>query len=373
MDYLVTGGMGFIGRHTIAALKTAHPDAEIVCLDNLSLSEEADLGVEFVKGDVRDATLVDHLVGTCQRGIIHLAADSRVLPSLADPMRVLDSTGSNVVGTANILAAIAWYGRKPGFVYAGSSTAYGDSVVPQCEDDLPDVQSPYSATKLAGELLVRSFVVTFGIKATVLRYFQVYGPGQPTTSAYALVTGIFLRQFAAGEPLTIEGDGSQSRDFVHVADVARANAAALDCDSRGLPLNIGSGDAHSIQELADLVSPNQVYLPPRRIDLQATRADITQARQVLGWSPRISLRDGISKMLSKVQAGKELEMAMTSYYAGGAEVPAPGGDYTAPTPHAAKAAHDIYEAPTSMPDTNPAPPMAAGLDAIDGLGEARPV
>lgn len=296
MDYLVTGGMGFIGRHTIVALQAAHPDAEIVCLDNLSLSEEADLGVEFIKGDVRNQLLVSDLVGKCQRGIIHLAADSRVLPSLADPTLVLDSAGSNVLGTANILSAIAKDRRRLGFVYAGSSTAYGNNPCPQTETDLPSVQSPYSATKLAGEELIRSFAVTFGIQATVLRYFQVYGPGQPTTGAYALVTGIFLRQFAAGEPLTIEGDGSQSRDFVHVTDVARANLLALGNDSEGLPINIGSGTTMSIKALADFISLNQTFLPPRRIDLNATQADISRAKDVLGWEPAISFTHGMGEM-----------------------------------------------------------------------------
>lgn len=309
MDYLVTGGMGFIGRHTIATLKATYPDAEIVCLDNLSLSEEADLGVEFIKGDIRNQLLVSDLVGKCRRGIIHLAADSRVLPSLADPALVLDSAGSNVLGTANVLAAIAKDRRKLGFVYAGSSTAYGNAVhdvvtydngsqARQTEQDLPSVQSPYSATKLAGEMLVRSFAVTFGIQATVLRYFQVYGPGQPTTGAYALVTGIFLRQFAAGESLTIEGDGSQSRDFVHVTDVARANVMALDKDSEGLPINIGSGETHSIKWLADFISPNQMHLPARAIDLKSTHAEIWRANQILGWEPTISIRRGIAEMIT---------------------------------------------------------------------------
>lgn len=296
MDYLVTGGMGFIGRHTITALKAAHPSAEIVCLDNLSLSEEADLGVEFIKGDVRDLSLVSDLVGRCERGVVHLAADSRVLPSLEDPALVSDSAASNVLGTANVLAAVAKNPRRIGLAYAGSSTAYGNTPVPQTESDLPDIQSPYSATKLAGELLVRSFVVTFGIRATVLRYFQVYGPGQPRTGAYALVTGIFLRQYKAGEPLTIEGDGSQSRDFVHVSDVAYANVAAVDGDSEGLPVNIGSGETYSIKELADMISPEQVFLPPRRIDLKATHANIDRAKEVLAWVPTIGLLSGMAEM-----------------------------------------------------------------------------
>lgn len=297
MDYLVTGGMGFIGRHTIAALKATYPGADIVCLDNLSLSEEADLGVPFIHGDVRDADMVNHLVGRCKRGIIHLAADSRVLPSLADPSLVIDSAGSNVIGTANILSALAKQEHRPAFAYAGSSTAYGNNPCPQLETDLPAVQSPYSATKLCGELLIRSFVVTFNISATTLRYFQVYGPGQPTTGAYALVTGIFLRQYKAGEPLTIEGDGSQSRDFVHVTDVARANVQALRKNSQGLPINIGSGETHTIKELADLISPDQKHLPPRPIDLKATHADITLAKNFLNWEPTVTFHDGITAMM----------------------------------------------------------------------------
>lgn len=296
-DILVTGGMGFIGRHTIAALKAHYPDAKIVCLDNLSLSDYIDQGVPFVEGDVRSRDLVANLVGRCRRGVIHLAADSRVLPSLTDPSKVVDSAATNVGGTVNVLTAVAANPHLK-LVYAGSSTAYGAQPVPQRESDLPDVQSPYSATKLAGELLVRSFVVTFGIKATVLRYFQVYGPGQPTTGPYALVTGVFLRQRQAGEPLTIEGDGSQSRDFVHVTDVAAANVAALEADTDGLAINVGTGKVHTVQELANLMSPNQTYLPPRRIDLQSTQADVQRAHDMLGWAAQVSFVDGINEMSS---------------------------------------------------------------------------
>lgn len=298
MDYLVTGGMGFIGRHTVKALQERHPDAQITVVDNLSLSTQThfDGNVRFIRDDVRNQSLMDYLVGKCRRGVIHLAADSRVLPSLSDPALVCDSAQSNVIGTANILVALAKKQSPIGFVYAGSSTAYGNNPVPQREGDLPSVQSPYSATKLAGELLIQSFVVTFGIQATVLRYFQVYGPGQPTTGAYALVTGVFLRQYKAGEPLTVEGDGSQSRDFVHVTDVARANVMALERPGSGLPINIGSGETHTIQELADLISDNQVRRPARRIDLKATQADITLAKDLLHWTPRITFHDGVADM-----------------------------------------------------------------------------
>jgi UDP-glucose 4-epimerase len=210
----------------------------------------------------------------------------------------LDSSQTNVTGTANILVAIAKDNKELNLVYAGSSTAYGEVPVPHTEVKLPSIQSPYSATKLAGEHLVRSFSVTFGVKATTFRYFQVYGPGQPTSGAYALVTGIFLKQYKEGLPLTIEGDGSQTRDFVHVRDVAKANVLGLKHNSFGLPINIGSGKSCSIKELADMISPNQVHLPPRRIDLRDTLANTNLAENLLGWKAKENLMTAINEMKS---------------------------------------------------------------------------
>ena len=299
MAYLVTGGMGFIGWHTINELSKRHPTERIICLDNLSLSDEKKLpsNVEFVNGDVRNLDLVETLVKDCRHGIIHLAADSRVLPSIQDPTLISDSIDTNIKGTANLLISMAKVGRWLPFVYAGSSTAYGDHGSPQNEDMLPRVQSPYSATKLSGEILIRSFVVTFGARATVLRYFQVYGPNQPSSGPYALVTGIFLRQAKEGSPLTIEGNGQQTRDFVHVRDVANANVMALSINSKGNPINIGTGISHSIKQLADLISERQVYVPARKIDLPGTCAVTTKAKNELGWVAKITLEEGIEEMM----------------------------------------------------------------------------
>jgi UDP-glucose 4-epimerase len=145
--------------------------------------------------------------------------------------------------------------------------------------------------------MIRSYVVTFGLWATTLRYFQVYGPGQPSEGSYALVTGIFLKQAKEGKPLTIEGDGSQSRDFVHVLDVARANVAALKIDAKGEPINIGTGKSHTVKNLADMLSPNQVFLPPRKIDLPATQSTIQRAKDLLSWHSTISLEEGMKQLL----------------------------------------------------------------------------
>ena len=298
MAILVTGGAGFIGGHTLQALQREFPSTQIICIDNLSTGQEENIpnGVEFVKGDICDYPIVNELVKNSLDGIIHLAADSRVLPSLKSPELAKKSLENNLLGTLNILTAILSTGKRIPLVYAGSSTAYGDHPVPQSENLLPRVQSPYSSGKLCCELMIRSYVVTFGIHATVLRYFQVYGPGQPSEGSYALVTGIFLRQALEGAALTIEGDGSQSRDFVHVHDVARANVAALKVDSNGQPINIGTGVSHSVKDLANLLSSNHVYLPPRRVDLPATQATIEKANYLLGWNSSISLDQGINQM-----------------------------------------------------------------------------
>jgi nucleoside-diphosphate-sugar epimerase len=299
MGILVTGGAGFIGSHTLRKLQEEFPGTPIRCLDNLSTGSEKVVpkGIEFINGDVCDTKIVDDLVSESLDGVIHLAADSRVLPSLKSPELARKSLENNLSGTLNVLTSILKTKKRIPLVYAGSSTAYGDHAAPQSEDLLPRVQSPYSAGKLAGELMIRSFVVTFNIHATVLRYFQVYGPGQPSEGSYALVTGIFLKQALEGKPLTIEGDGSQSRDFVHVFDVARANVAALHIDSEGLPINIGTGTSHSVKELANLLSPNQTFLPPRKIDLPATLSTTDKARELLNWEASITLKDGMQALM----------------------------------------------------------------------------
>jgi nucleoside-diphosphate-sugar epimerase len=299
MGILVTGGAGFIGGHTLHQLQREYPNVQIRCLDDLSTGSRENIpeGVDFIHGDVSDPSILSELIADSLDGVIHLAADSRVLPSLKSPELAKKSLESNLNGTLNVLTSILKTGKRIPLVYAGSSTAYGDHQSPQGEELLPRVQSPYSAGKLSGELMIRSYVVTFGLWATTLRYFQVYGPGQPSEGSYALVTGIFLKQANEGKPLTIEGDGSQSRDFVHVIDVARANVAALKIDGKGEPINIGTGKSHTVKNLADMLSPNQVFLPARKIDLPATQSTTQRAKDLLSWESSITLENGIKQLL----------------------------------------------------------------------------
>jgi UDP-glucose 4-epimerase len=149
------------------------------------------------------------------------------------------------------------------------------------------------------------FDKAFNTAGVVLRYFNVYGPRQPRSGAYALVLGIFLERWARGEPLVIHGDGSQRRDFVHVDDVVRANLLAFESDRRGAIFNVGTGDTISIKELADIISPNQLHEARRKGDAEVTLADITRIRAELGWEPTVPIVEGIRAMMARVEAGLE--------------------------------------------------------------------
>lgn len=296
---LVTGGAGFIGSHTVDLLIASGYD--VVVLDDLSqgISQRVNPIARLVEGSILDRDLVRELVRGCS-STIHLAADSRVLPSLGSVNTAVAGFETNALGTAYVAEAVLETGDLGHrLVYAGSSTYYGNQPTPQREDLGPDMLSPYAAGKAAGEHLVTSLHRSAGLKATILRYFQVYGPGQPESGAYALVTGVFLRQHRNGQALTIEGTGSQTRDFIHVNDVARANVAALSDGAHLGPYNIGSGVETSIHSLAELFGGPVEYRPPRRIDLNGTRADIARAVAELCWRPEIQIRDGIEEMLGE--------------------------------------------------------------------------
>jgi UDP-glucose 4-epimerase len=247
---------------------------------------------EFIQGDIRD-------IEACQRAaegmqaVLHCAAMSRSGPSQEN----LDfCTQANIAGTQNMLLAARDAGVKR-FIYSGSSTYYGSRTPPHRESDPPDFLNIYGLTKRVGEQYCLLFDQGFGLPCIVLRYFNVYGPRQPETGAYALVLGIFLRRAAEGKTLEIHGDGQQRRDFVHVRDVVAANIAALSSTLRGEVFNVGSGTNISVQELADMISPDQVHTEGRKGDSAATLADIAKIKAALGWSPRVSFLDGLKELM----------------------------------------------------------------------------
>jgi len=289
---LVTGGAGFIGSHLCEGLlRCGH---QVRVLDNLAYGRRdfVPAEAEFVQGDIRD-------LGTCRRvaegmdGIFHCAAMSRSGPSQD---QIDTCTQSNITGTQNMLLAARDAGVRR-FIYSGSSTYYGNRTVPHRESDPPDLLNIYGLTKKVGEDYCLLFDKTSDLACVVLRYFNVYGPRQPETGAYALLLGIFLDRLAQNQALEIHGNGTQRRDFIHVRDVVAANIAAYESSVRGEVFNVGSGTSFSVKQLADLISSNQIVTEARRGDAMATLADISKIKAALGWEPKISFEDGLKELL----------------------------------------------------------------------------
>jgi nucleoside-diphosphate-sugar epimerase len=289
---LVTGGSGFIGSHLVDKLLTLK--YRVTVLDNLETGNIQYLDLSHANltvflGDVTDRAAVRSALSEVT-AVFHLAAASKVLPSLKDPVMATFNVDQNAIGTAILLEQIATlnieHQRKiKKTIYAASSTYYGNQQLPYSEELLFKPSSPYAAAKYMGELLMETYDKVFDVPAVSLRFFMVYGPRQPETGAYAIVTGKFAKQRRAQQPLTIEGDGNQFRDFVHVADVVDACILALQTpEVRGTVINVGSGEGKSVKNLADLVwKDNQVHLPPRSHDLKGTLANTCRAKRELGF------------------------------------------------------------------------------------------
>lgn len=248
---LVTGGAGFIGSALVELLLQLNYTVRV--LDNLVTGNRAYLdgtqpGLTLWQGDVRNRHDCDMAVhGTY--AVFHLAAMSKVRPSMGDPAMSDFCIDNNVVGTLNmLLSTLTLNETTRKFVYAASSTAYGSNAAPQSELLLPDLQTPYAVSKYQGELLVNMFQRVYSLPTISTRFFMVYGPRQPAEGAYAIVTGKFIEQAQNNEALTIEGDGEQSRDFVHVRDVARALVLAMQSKTAGVTVNVGTGTSYTVNE-----------------------------------------------------------------------------------------------------------------------------
>jgi nucleoside-diphosphate-sugar epimerase len=210
----------------------------------------------------------------------------------------------NVVGTLNVLVA-ARDAKVRRVVYSGSSSVYGNQErLPLREDMAPNPPNPYALQKLSGEIYTRLFHQLYGMQTLTLRYFNVYGPRMADEGAYVTVISVFLRAKKASKPLTIQGDGEQSRDFTHVSDVVRANLLAMECGvADGRAINIGAGNRVTINEVAKQIGGPTTTLPPRPGDARHTLADISGARQLLGWSPRMNFESGLGELLEAAARG----------------------------------------------------------------------
>jgi len=303
MRVLVTGGAGFIGSHTVDRFLA--DGFEVVVLDDLRSGRLENINqhvgernFRFVRGDVRDSCLVRELVSDVD-AVVHLAALISVPESIRDPVLTNDV---NVNGTLNLLKASVDFGVKR-FVYASSCAVYGNAESLPIKEDCPArPESPYGVSKLVAENYVRTYHEDFGLETVCLRYFNVYGPRQ-VYSDYSGVITQFMSRLAKDLPLVVFGDGEQTRDFVHVQDVAEANMLALKNGGiAGETFNIGTGVATTVNQLANMLLEvtNKTHLKimhskPRKGDIKHSVADISKARRKLHFNPKMSLKDGLEE------------------------------------------------------------------------------
>lgn len=300
MTTLITGGCGFIGRHLTSALLAA--GEKVIVLDDLSTGSKDALpqGAELVIGDITTTDIFDALVAQADR-VYHLAAIASVERSRTDWYR---AHTVNIGGTVNLFHAIAKSGKKLPVVYASSAAIYGDSdALPLAETTPAKPLSAYGADKYACEVHGKIAAELHGIPNAAMRFFNVYGPGQDPKSPYSGVISIFMDKARKGDPMTIFGDGSQSRDFVFVADVVRALRAAMEAaqlDGAGHEVfNVGTGKAITIQELARTIislggdRSELLFGPPREGEILHSYCDNRLAEKKLGFLPNTELVDGL--------------------------------------------------------------------------------
>src|SRR5205823_1119334 len=227
------------------------------------------------------------------------AAMPRVPRSIEDPV---GTHAVNVTGALRVMKAAVDAGVRR-VVYSSSSSVYGDQpTLPLTEDMPPNPLNPYACQKLMSEIYARNFAHIFGLETVCLRYFNVYGPRQVTEGAYRLVVGIFMDQRRQGKPLTIHGDGEQTRDFTWVGDVVRANILAGESQvvGKGEPINVGAGSEVTVNQIAELIGGPVVHVAPRSFDARRTRAGIQRARELLDWEPRVQIDEGIRRIMERV-------------------------------------------------------------------------
>jgi UDP-glucose 4-epimerase len=291
---MVTGGAGFIGSHLVEALLARGHRVRVI--DDLSTGqrERVHRAAEFINADIARAESLEHLFDGIDC-VFHTAALPRVPLSIENP---LETHMVNVVGTINVLIA-ARSADVRRVIFSGSSSVYGDQAqLPLNETMKPNPLSPYALQKLTGEQYTRLFHRIYGLQTLTLRYFNVFGPRMATQGAYVTVIGAFLRQRIAGQPLTIEGDGEQTRDFTHVRDVVRANLLAMDCAAGdGQALNVGQGCNVSVNWIARQIGGPTVNLPVRKGDVRHTLADFHLAEEILGWRPQETTERGLAELI----------------------------------------------------------------------------
>lgn len=281
---IVTGGAGFIGKHLVKALQQNGRNVRVIDLPYT----------------IRRPFIFGHKV----ERVYHLAALSNIIPSINHPR---DYYEVNVTGTFNVLEAARSAGCKQ-FIYAASASCYGDNpAYPTSEHAASNPCYPYALTKHLGEQIVMHWAKVYKMPCASLRLFNVYGRGSLTKTPYGAMFNTFLAQKANGKPLTIVGDGTQQRDFVHVSDVVKAFIMAGESSQSGI-YNVGAGRPVSINQIADLIRGERVYIPKRPGEPDITCADITKIKNDLKWEPTITIEQGIADMITHIDEWKDAKV-----------------------------------------------------------------
>jgi UDP-glucose 4-epimerase len=322
--YLVTGAAGFIGSALVRAL--LQQGEQVRGFDNFSTGKRSNLAEVVGQIDLREADLLDlKAVRDACEGvdyILHQAAIPSVPRSIEDPG---ESNSNNVDGTVNLLIA-ARDAKVKRVVYAGSSSAYGDSAsLPKQEGMVLSPISPYAVAKLAGEMYMKSFFLVYGLPTVTLRYFNVFGPRQDAKSPYSGVLAKFITCMLKNETPTVYGDGEQSRDFTYIDNAVSANLKAATAPETGIAgkvFNIATGHRFSLNETLAILreltgyTGDVQYRPVRAGDVKHSLADISSAEQQLGYRPAVAFKEGLRRTLAWYQSHSPSEQAEARSYAG---------------------------------------------------------
>jgi UDP-glucose 4-epimerase len=297
---IVTGGAGFIGSHMVDRLLECGFRVRVV--DNLVGGREANLAhharnadLAFERCDIRGLWPAAPVFTNAQL-IFHFAGVGDIVPSIERPTEYMDT---NIQGTVRVLEA-ARHAKVRKFVYAASSSCYGLAATPTREDHPIAPRYPYALSKHLGEQAALHWHQVYRLPVNSLRIFNAYGTRVRTTGAYGAVFGVFFKQKLVGKPFTVVGDGSQRRDFVYASDVAEAFLLAAETPRTGEIWNLGAGDPQSVNRLVELIGGPVTYIPKRPGEPDTTWADISKIGRELGWRPRISFTEGVSRMMAEI-------------------------------------------------------------------------
>lgn len=306
MISLVTGGCGFIGSHIVDRLLSEGHDVRVI--DNYSTGRRENLKhhrgnerLDIYDRDIRNKKDIQDIFNNVDY-VFHMAALADIVPSIQNPWGYYSS---NVLGTYNVVECAKDANIKK-LVYAASSSCYGiPDEFPTNEDAAIRPQYPYALTKRLGEETVLHWGQVYGIPAITLRLFNVYGTRSRTSGTYGAVFGVFLAQKLANKPFTVVGDGTQTRDFTYVTDVADAFYTAAMSDVKNTTFNVGSGGTYSVNRLCELLGGEIVHIPKRPGEPDCTYADTSKIHNILGWKARVSLEEGVKRILADIDYWRE--------------------------------------------------------------------